>query len=122
MVPGSLIPMAAMSPQTAVYHRFMVPTEMSCTSSQGWQLEIVALLSNHERMSVAQVARAIRMSSGGTLHRLAQLESAGAIVHEEGSCGRGKYYYSLAPTSPDHQPQIRYPQARITSAPLNTQK
>lgn len=50
-------------------------------------------------MSVAQLAAELGLTAGGVRQQLAQLESAGAVVHEAGAAGRGRFFYSLAPVS-----------------------
>jgi len=49
-------------------------------------------------MSVSQLATALGLTPGGVRQQLAQLESAGTIVHEPGPGGRGRFFYSMATT------------------------
>ncbi len=75
----------------------MDPTETGTAELRGRKREIVALLATRRRLSVAQLAAAFGLTAGGVRQQLAQLESAGAVVHEPGPGGRGRFFYSLAP-------------------------
>jgi predicted ArsR family transcriptional regulator len=50
-------------------------------------------------MSVTQLAGALGLTPGGVRQQIAQLESAGTVVHEPGLGGRGRFFYSLATAS-----------------------
>lgn len=66
---------------------------------RGRKREILGLLARRPRMSVGQLASALGLTPGGVRQQLAQLESAGTIIHEPGAGGRGRFFYSLAPIS-----------------------